>query len=111
MTLLHKLSHYGIRHTANCWFSSFLSDRKKFLMINGFNSEMEILKYGVPCGSVLGSLLFLIFVNDLHNIITFSQPLHFADDTCLLNIQKTISKISKLLNRELYFGQMQRVDF
>ena len=59
------------------------------------------IRYGVPQGSVLVPLLFLIYINDLHNAIRFSQPLHFADDTCLLNIQSKISKINKSLNKDL----------
>ena len=46
--LLHKLSHYGIRDIANCWFSSYLSNRKQFVTINGFDSEIQIFQYGVP---------------------------------------------------------------
>ena len=95
--LLHKLSHYGIRDIVNCWFSSYLSNRKHFVIINGFDSEIQIFQYGVPQGSVLRPLIFLIYVNDLHNAIKFSQSFHFADDTCLLNIQNTISKISRSL--------------
>ena len=59
------------------------------------------IRYGVPQGSVLVPLLFLIYINDLHNAIRFSEPLHFADDTCLLNIQSKISKINKSLNKDL----------
>ena len=92
--LLHKLSHYGIRDIANCWFSSYLSNRNQFVTINGFHSEIQRFQYGVPQGSVLRPIIFLIYVNDLHNTIRFSQSFHFADDTCLLNIQNTISKIS-----------------
>ena len=99
--LPHKLSHYGIRDIANCWFSSYLSNRKQFVTIDGFNSEIKSFQYGVPQGSVLGSLLFLIYINYLHNTIKFSQSFHFADDTCLLNIQNTISKIHKILNKDL----------
>ena len=99
--LLHKLSHYGIRDIANCWFSSYLSNRKQFVTINGFDSEIQFFQHGVPQGSVLGPLLFLIYINDLHNAIKFSQSFHFADDTCLLNIQNTISKINRSLNKDL----------
>ena len=63
---------------------------KNFVAIDDFTSEMESLKYRVLQGSVLGALLFF-------------QPLHFIDDTYLLNIQKTISEINKLLNRDLKF--------
>ena len=95
--LLHKLSHYGIRDLANCWFSSYLSNRNQFVTINGFHCEIQRFQYGVPQGSDLRPLIFLIYVNDLHNTIKFSQSFHFADDTCLLNIQNTISKISRSL--------------
>ena len=57
---------------------------------------------GMPQGSVLGPpLFFLIYINGLHNAIKFSQSFHFADDTCLLNIQNTISKINRSLNKDL----------
>ena len=56
--LYHKLSHYGIRDIANCWFSSYLSNRKQFVTINGFDSVTQSFQYGVLQGSVLGPLLF-----------------------------------------------------
>ena len=59
---------------------------------------MQSFQCGLP---VLGPLLFVISINDLHNAIKFSQSFHFADDTCLLNIQKTISTINKSLNKDL----------
>ena len=88
--LLHKPSHYGIRDR---WFSLYLSNRKQFVT-TGF-------QYGVPQGSVLGPLLCLIYINGLHNAIKFSHSFHVADDTCLLNIQNTISKINGSLNNDL----------
>ena len=79
--LLKKLNHYGIRGIANDWFRSYLSDRTQFVSINGFNSDCKTVKYGVPQGSVLGPLLFLIFINDLNIAIKNSETFHFADDT------------------------------
>ena len=96
---LCKLSHYGLRDIPNCWFSSYFSNRKQFVTINRFDSEIQSFQYGVPKGSVPGPRLYLI--NDLHNAIKFSQSFHFADDTCLLNIQNTISKINRSLNKDL----------
>ena len=101
--LLEKLNHYGIRGIANDWFRSYLSDRTQFVSINGFNSDCKTVKYGVPQGSVLGPLLFLIFINDLNIAIKNSETFHFADDTCLLNIKDSIKKINKVVNKDLKF--------
>ncbi len=59
--LIHKLSHYGIRGIANNWFTSYLSNRSQFVSNLGFNSETNYIRHGVPQGSVLGPLLFLIY--------------------------------------------------
>ena len=99
--LLNKLDHYGIRGLANNWFKSYLTNRKQFVSINGFNSNKQLMKYGVPQGSVLGPLLFLIYINDLHNSIKFSTVHHFADDTNLLVVGKDIIKIQKQINLDL----------
>ena len=56
--LFHKLSHIGIRDIANSWFSSYLSNRKQFVTINGLDSEIQSFQCGVPQGSVLGPLAF-----------------------------------------------------
>ena len=82
--LLSKLSHYGIRGVSLNWFRSYLSNRSQFVTINGKNSETEPMSYGVPQGSVLGPLLFLIYINDLNQSIKYSTTRHFADDTNLL---------------------------
>ena len=99
--LLYKLSNYGIRDITNCWFSSCPSNRKQLVTINGFDSKIQFLQHGVYSGTAQGLLLFLIYINDLHNAMKFSQSFHFADDTCLLNIQNTISKINRSLNKDL----------
>ena len=101
--LLKKLEHYGIRGIANSWFKSYLSDRKQFTTVNGFNSDYKTMKYGVPQGSVLGPLLFLIYINDLHNAIKNSTVHHFADDTNLLVSGLNIKKIQDLINLDLKY--------
>ena len=82
--LLHKLKLYGIRGVANRWFRSYLTNRIQFVTYSGSNSKTKIISAGVPQGSVLGPLLFLIYINDLCNAIQFSQTSLFADDTSII---------------------------
>ena len=100
-TLLKQLTHYGIRGVANKWFQSFLEDRKQFTSVQGSKSAEKPIKYGVPQGSVLGPLLFILFINDLHKAVEFNSINHFADDTNLLFIDKLLKKIDKYINRDL----------
>ena len=90
--LLEKIDHYGIRGNSNDCFRSYLSDGSQFVSINGFNPDYKTIKYSVPWGSALGSLLFLIFINNLNTAIKHSETFHFAYDTCLLNIKTQSSK-------------------
>ena len=69
--LLKKLDHYGFRGIINNWFRSYLTERKQKVSINGFVSQTKTLKHGVPQGSVLGPILFLLYINDLHNASNF----------------------------------------
>ena len=78
--LLKKLSIYGIRNTNLKWFKSYLSDRKQYISTDQGNTDVETILCGVPQGSILGPLLFLIFVNDLSKP-TLLDPIMFADDT------------------------------
>ena len=99
--LLNKLNYYGIRGITNNWFKSYLSNRKQYVTINGFESEVAIMKYGVPQGSVLGPLLFIVYINDLHSAIKYCSIRHFADDTNLLITNKNIKQLKKQLNLDL----------
>jgi hypothetical protein len=84
--LLGKLEHYGIRGVANKWFASYLANRQHYVSVGGIKSEIKPVMHGVPQGSVLGPLLFLIYINDLNTCIKFSTTRHFADDTNLYHI-------------------------
>ena len=99
--LTDKLSHYGIRGIANNWFKSYLNNRRQFVSINGTDSEPITVIHGVPQGSVLGPLLFLVYINDLNYAIKFSSVYHFADDTNLLNISDSIKRTQKQVNLDL----------
>ena len=99
--LLAKLDHYGICGLANEWFRSYLSNRKQYVSINGHKSSLASVLYGVPQGSVLGPLLFLIYINDLNQAIKFCKVHHFAADTNLLHYIKSVAKLNKLVNLDM----------
>ena len=82
--LLKKLDYYGVRGIANEWFASYLKNRKQFVSIGGHISSTQVIQTGVPQGSVLGPLLFLLYVNDLNKSIKNSRAYHFADYTNIL---------------------------
>ena len=88
--LLYKLGYYGIRGSTHKWISSWLSERSQKVVLDGQASDPVPVLSGVPQGSVLGSVLFLIFINDLPDNIRSSVRL-FADDCVLYrNIKSPI---------------------
>ena len=99
--LLFKLDYYGIRGISNNWFKSYLSNHKQFVSINGYESGLAETNCGVPPGFVLGHLLFLLYINDLNQAIKFCKVHHFADDTNLLYLGKSIKKLNKLVYFDL----------
>ena len=99
--LLEKLNHYGIRSTCHDLLTSYLSNRKQFTSINGIRSQLNLIKWGVPQGSVLGPLLFILFINDLPKSSNLNGWL-FADDTALATSAPTFSELQMQMNREVY---------
>ena len=99
--LLDKLNYYGFRGIINQWFRLYLQGRKQRVCVNGFVSEVTTIQHGVPQVSVLGPILFLLYINDLNKCIKYSDTFHFADDTNLLNISKDYKTLQNNVNRDL----------
>ena len=99
--LLDKLRYYGIRGNPLKWFESYLSNRKQYTKVNGVTSSSKIVECGVPQGSVLGPLLFLIYINDIPKAFKTAVPKLFADDTNIFIFHKTKESLFQIANTEL----------
>ena len=99
--LTKKLAHYGIHGTALQWFTSYLTDRSQCVEIEGVSSNILPLYTGVPQGSILGPLLFLIYMNDIPNCTKQFYFILYADDTTLSNTIQIPSLSPIDLNEEL----------
>ena len=99
--LLDKLYHYGIRGNAHKLLSSYLSERIQYTHILGMDSEKLFIEYGVPQGSVLGPLLFLIYINDIANCSELVKFILFADDTNIFVEHESPIEVYNIANRIL----------
>ena len=99
--LFTKLHHYGIRGVALDWFKSYLKDRKQYVCFNGTDSCTKYIRCGVPQVSILGPLLFLIYINDLASISDKIFTLLFADDSNLFLSGKNPDDLIESMNNEL----------
>ena len=99
--LLQKLEIYGIRGTALCWFNSYLANRKQCVVVNGEYSQHLTISCGVPQGSILGPLLFLLYINDLTHSTAILKFVMFADDTNLFFSHKDLNELTNIVNCEL----------
>ena len=99
--LCEKLNYYGLRGNVNNLIQSYLSNRKQFVSIDGVNSNTLNVNCGVPQGSSLGPLLFLIYINDFRFCLNRTETGHFADDTYILYGSKKLKTIETVINTEL----------
>ena len=105
--LLYKLDHYGVRGTTNRWIASWLADRTQEVVLDGTHSDSAPVISGVPQGSCLGPILFLIFINDLPNGILSNVRL-FADDCVLYRNIYSHQDCIELQNDLLKLGLLEQ---
>jgi hypothetical protein len=99
--VLRKLARYGVCGPVLSWFKDYLSGRTQYVKVNGKKSELRKVLCGVPQGSILGPLLFIIYVNDLPDILEKLEATIFADDTTLVAYAKDEDTLEEIANQEL----------
>ena len=96
------MAQYGIRNSMLKWFHSYLTGHKQFVSFNGKSSELLKNNCRVPQGSLLGPLLFLLYINDLPNISKILNFYLFADDTNIYYESNSLIELEMTVNKELH---------
>ena len=99
--LLKKLSSIGINSTELHWFESYLANRSQVVNFKGSLSDQGYVEYGVPQGSILGPLLFIIYINDITNVIEHCKVVLYTDDTAIFFSDKLLSNVQKYLQIDM----------
>ena len=99
--LLSKLNHYGVRGNALEWFRSYLTNRKQFVSYNNCKSDVDTVLCGVPQGSVLGPLLFILFINDIAFSSNSLSFIIYADDTNVIMSNSNLDHLIASINTEM----------
>ena len=99
--LIKKLEHYGIRGIAREWFENYLPNRKEIVKYSGAQSEEITIRSGVPQGSVLGPLLFLLYINGIQYCSELISIVLFADDTSILYSHTCPKKLNEIVQTEI----------
>ena len=100
--LIQKLKYYGIKNKTLNWLTSYLTNRKQYVQFNNTQSTFCQISTGVPQGSILGPLLFIIYINDFAYVSNFFRSIHYADDKSLIHTPPRNKDIDdSLINSEL----------